>query len=120
MDNPVSQTPAVHLSPAALARARRFLEGNAAAGLRIGVRRTGCSGWGYEVALAEAERADDTVVEQDGVRLLVDAHSLALIRGTEVDFVREGLNQQFVFRNPNAVGECGCGESFTVEAPKPL
>ena len=56
----------------------------------------------------------DRVFDSQGVRVLVDAHSLELIDGTEVDFVREGLNEAFRFRNPNVRGECGCGESFSV------
>ena len=110
----------IHLSEAALERARRYLAANAgAAGLRIGVKRTGCSGWGYAVDLAERQAEDDVVFEQAGVRVLVDPASLELIGGTEVDYVRDGLNHQFVFRNPNAVAECGCGESFTT-ADMPL
>lgn len=114
----MQQSP-VRLSDAALDRARRFLAERAgAAGVRIAVKRTGCSGWGYTVDIAEAQKDDDTVFEQDGIRLLVDPNSLPLIAGTEVDFVRDGLNQQFVFRNPNAAGECGCGESFTTTDPQ--
>lgn len=110
----------IHLSDSALERARRFLSANTdAAGLRIGVKRTGCSGWGYAVDLARQQGEDDVVFEQGGVRVLVDAASLELIGGTEVDYVRDGLNHQFVFRNPNAVAECGCGESFTT-ADMPL
>jgi iron-sulfur cluster assembly protein len=107
----------ITLSPAAVERVRRFATEHAdAIGMRLGVKRTGCSGWGYEVDLARAVGDDDSVFEQDGVKVVVDARSLALIDGTEVDFVRRGLNQEFVFRNPNAAGECGCGESFTTEA----
>ena len=114
-----TQQTSIRLSDAALTRARRFLSERAdAAGLRIAVKRTGCSGWGYTVDIAERQQEGDTVFEQDGIRLLVDAHSLPLIAGTEVDFVRDGLNQQFVFRNPNAVAECGCGESFTTAEPR--
>jgi len=115
--NTGTATSPVHLSEAALERARRFLAGRAGAAIRIAVKRTGCSGWGYTVDIADSEQDGDTAFEQDGVRMLVDAHSLPLIAGTEVDFVREGLNQQFVFRNPNAVAECGCGESFTTSVP---
>lgn len=114
MQNP-SNTP-IRLSDAAMQRVRHFLSSDdAAVGLRFGVKRTGCSGWGYAVDLAREQHEDDTVVEFDGVRVLIDAQSLPLVSGTEIDFVREGLNQQFVFRNPNAVAECGCGESFTTE-----
>jgi iron-sulfur cluster assembly protein len=83
-------------------------------GLRIGIKRTGCSGLAYVVSYAEQVTADDVVFDQDDVRVVVDRQALAMIDGTVVDFVREGLNEAFRFRNPNAKGECGCGESFTV------
>ncbi|MCI4567080.1 iron-sulfur cluster assembly accessory protein [Lysobacter sp. CFH 32150] len=108
---------AVTLAPAALARVRGYLaETPGAIGLRFGVKRTGCSGWGYVADLAKEAREGDTVFEQDGVRIHVDADSLALVDGTEIDFLKQGLNEQFVFRNPNVAGECGCGESFTTQA----
>ena len=108
---------AVTLAPAALQRVQGYLAETAGAiGLRLGVKRTGCSGWGYVVDLANEMREGDTVFEQDGVRVLVDADSLALVDGTEIDFLKQGLNEQFVFRNPNVKGECGCGESFTTDA----
>ena len=83
-------------------------------GLRLGVHRTGCSGWGYSVDLADAEQPGDSVFEDRGIRIYVDADSLELVDGTEIDFVKQGLGSQFLFRNPNVSGECGCGESFTV------
>jgi iron-sulfur cluster assembly protein len=107
------------LAPAALQRIHGYLAADPAAlGLRLGVRRTGCSGWGYAVDMARDRREGDTEFEQDGVRIFVDADSLAVIDGTEVDFVRQGLNEQFVFRNPNVAGECGCGESFTTDTAR--
>ena len=108
---------AITLAPAALERIRGFLAADPTAlGLRFGVRRTGCSGWGYLAELAKDERAGDTVFAQDGVRIYVDADSLALVDGTEIDFLKQGLNEQFTFRNPNVAAECGCGESFTTQA----
>lgn len=83
-------------------------------GLRIGIKRTGCSGLAYVVNYAEEVTADDVVFDQDGVQVVVDRKALESIDGTVVDFVREGLNEAFRFRNPKAKGECGCGESFTV------
>ncbi len=110
---------AIQLAPAALQRIKGYLATDPAAiGLRFGVRRTGCSGWGYAVDMARDERDGDTEFVQDGVRILVDADSLALVDGTEIDFVKQGLNEQFVFRNPNVAGECGCGESFTTDAER--
>ena len=68
----------------------------------------------YVLNFVDEARADDQVFEEHGVRVYVDRPSLALIDGTKVDFVREGLNESFRFENPNVKGECGCGESFTV------
>ena len=108
---------AVTLAPAALERIRGYLTAAPGTlGLRFGVKKTGCSGWGYLADMAKDERPGDTVFEQDGVRIYVDAESLAFVDGTEIDFVKQGLNEQFLFRNPNATAECGCGESFTTKA----
>jgi iron-sulfur cluster assembly protein len=105
----------ITITPAASQRMRQFLaQTPAAVGVRFGVRRTGCSGFGYVVDLAERVDAGDSVVEIDGVPVVVDAGSLPLVDGTVIDFQRQGLNASFVFHNPNATGECGCGESFTV------
>ena len=87
-------------------------------GLRFGVARTGCSGWGYKVDMARSMAPGDTVFDADGVGVYVDADSLSLVDGTQIDFIKQGLNEQFVFRNPNVAGECGCGESFTTDADK--
>lgn len=110
---------AVTLAPAALARVQHYVrETPGALGLRFGVKRAGCSGWQHFADLAREQAADDTVFEQDGVRILVDAASLPLVDGTEIDFVKQGLGEAFVFRNPNVKAECGCGESFTTEAER--
>lgn len=106
----------ITLTEAAAERVRSYLdEQPGRIGLRFGVRRTGCSGWAYAVDLAEDERDGDQVFEDQGLRILVDADSLSLVDGTEIDFVRQGLGSQFVFRNPNVAAECGCGESFTTD-----
>ena len=110
---------AITLTESAHARIRGYLDADPAAiGLRFAVSRTGCSGWGYKVDMARSEGEGDTVFDADGVRIFVDADSLALVDGTEIDFVKQGLNEQFLFRNPNVAGECGCGESFTTDADK--
>ncbi len=107
---------AVHLTPIAHARVQRFVATTPGAlGLRFGVTRTGCSGWGHITDLAKDQREGDVVFEQDGVRIYVDADSLALVDGTEIDFGKQGLSETFTFKNPNAAAECGCGESFTTE-----
>ena len=105
----------IALTPVALQRVQRFVAETGALGLRFGVTRTGCSGWGHTTDLAREQREDDTVFEQDGVRIFVDAESLALVDGTEIDFGKQGLSETFLFRNPNATAECGCGESFTTD-----
>ena len=106
---------AISLTPSAATRVRSYLEKRGrGVGLRIGVRKSGCSGYAYTIDYADAIEADDVVFDRDGVKVIVDAQSLGLIDGTEVDFVKDGLNEAFRFRNPNIKGECGCGESFTV------
>ena len=106
---------AIQLTEAARQRMQDYLAKTGAVGVRFGIRRTGCSGFGYTVDLADAVAENDTVFEQDGLRLVIDRKALPFVDGTEIDFQRQGLNASFVFRNPNATGECGCGESFTVE-----
>lgn len=106
---------AISLTKSAATRVRSFLEKRGrGVGLRIGVRKSGCSGYAYTIDYADAIDADDVVFDRDGVKVIVDPKSLGLIDGTEVDFVKDGLNEAFKFRNPNVKGECGCGESFTV------
>ena len=107
---------AISLTQPAADRVRQYLEARGTGvGLRVGVKKTGCNGFAYVVNYAESVEADDVVFEQRGIRVVVDRDSLALIDGTEVDFVKDGLNEAFRFRNPNVTGECGCGESFSVQ-----
>jgi iron-sulfur cluster assembly protein len=106
---------AIQLTQSAADRVRSFLAARGHGhGLRLGVRKTGCSGFAYVVNYADDVRADDIVFEDRGVKVYVDRESLSLIDGTIVDFVKQGLNEAFRFRNPNIKGECGCGESFSV------
>jgi iron-sulfur cluster assembly protein len=106
---------AISLTESAAERVRNYLarRGNGV-GLRIGVKKTGCNGFAYVVNYAEEITDEDRVFEDRGVTVVVDGDSLEFIDGTEVDFVKEGLNEAFRFRNPNVSGECGCGESFSV------
>ena len=83
-------------------------------GLRLGVRTTGCSGMAYKLEYADAAQPEDQTFESHGVKIFVDPKSLAYIEGTELDFVREGLNEGFRFNNPNEKNRCGCGESFNI------
>ncbi|PKH03170.1 iron-sulfur cluster assembly protein IscA [Psychromonas sp. MB-3u-54] len=83
-------------------------------GLRLGVKTSGCSGMAYVLEFVDVLNDDDEVFIDKGVKVIVDKKSLLYIDGTELDFVKEGLNEGFEFNNPNIDGECGCGESFSV------
>jgi iron-sulfur cluster assembly protein len=105
----------VSLTPAAAERVRTFIQSRGrGVGLRLGIKKTGCSGFAYVVSYADEVASGDAVFEEEGVKVIVDAESLRYLDGTEIDFVRQGLNEAFKFRNPNVRGECGCGESFNV------
>ena len=106
---------AITMTEAAANRVQNFLEKRGAGvGLRLGVRTSGCSGMAYVLEFVDDVNDEDEVFEDRGVKVIVDAKSLLYIDGTELDFVKEVLNEGFQFNNPNANGECGCGESFTV------
>ncbi len=83
-------------------------------GVRFGVRTTGCSGMAYKLEFVDAVNDEDQAFESCGVKVFVDPKSLVYIDGTELDFVREGLNEGFKFNNPQEKDKCGCGESFNV------
>lgn len=83
-------------------------------GLRIGVTESGCSGYSYALDFAEVVAEDDIVIEQDGVKVVINKNSMPMLDEMELDFVKQGLNQSFKFNNPNVVSACGCGESFSV------
>lgn len=83
-------------------------------GIRVGVRTSGCSGMAYVLEFVDELDQGDQVFENHGVKVIVDEKSLTYLDGTELDFVKEGLNEGFKFSNPNVSGECGCGESFNV------
>jgi iron-sulfur cluster assembly protein len=105
----------VSLTPSAVDRVRTYLEKRGrGVGLRLAVKKTGCSGYAYVVNYADEIGEHDVVFEQDGLKVIVDTDSLGFVDGTEIDFVRQGLNEAFKFHNPNVKGECGCGESFNV------
>jgi iron-sulfur cluster assembly protein len=83
-------------------------------GLRLGVRTSGCSGMAYIIEFVDELKDEDQVFESQGVKIVVDPKSLLYMDGTELDYVREGLNEGFQFNNPNVKDQCGCGESFNV------
>ena len=106
---------AISLTASAAERVRSYIEKRGhGVGLRVGVKKTGCSGYAYVIDYADSIGDDDKVFDGGGVKVIVDPKSLELIDGTEVDFVKDGLNEAFKFRNPNVKGECGCGESFNI------
>jgi iron-sulfur cluster assembly protein len=106
---------AVSLTESAVDRVKNYLAKRGhGIGLRVGVRKTGCSGYAYVIDYADAVDDQDVVFEDGGIKIIVDTKSLELIDGTQVDFVKDGINEAFKFRNPNIKGECGCGESFSV------
>ena len=106
---------AISLTESAASRVRNYLDTRGqGVGLRLGVTKTGCSGYSYVINYADAVGESDVVFEDKGVTVVVDSDALPLIDGTEVDFVKNGLNEAFSFRNPNVSGECGCGESFNI------
>ena len=106
----------INLTEKAARRIQDYLgrHGNAV-GLRVGVRKTGCSGFAYTVDYADSLQPEDEVVESRGVRVIISAEARPFLDGTTIDFVREGLNEKFSFENPNATSQCGCGESFSVQ-----
>jgi len=106
---------AITLTDKAAAHVKRNLEKRGkGCGLRLGVRTTGCSGLAYQLEYVDEPATEDQLFESNGVKVFVDPKSLAYLDGTELDFVREGLNEGFKFQNPNVKDECGCGESFRV------
>jgi len=105
----------VTLTPAAARHVEKSLARRGSGlGLRLAVKTSGCSGFAYALEFVDAIKDDDQCFETHGVKIVVDPRSLGMLDGTELDFVREGLNEGFKFNNPNARAECGCGESFAV------
>lgn len=93
---------------------RHLAKRGAGLGVRLGIKTTGCSGMAYKLEFVDQASEEDLAFESHGVKILVDPKSLAYVDGTELDFVRQGLNQGFQFNNPNEKDRCGCGESFRV------
>ena len=106
---------AITMTEAAARHVSRYLSRRGKGlGVRLGVKTSGCSGLAYKLEYVDEAEPGDIVFEQHGVKLLIDPTRLAYIDGTELDFVREGLNEGFRFSNPNERDRCGCGESFRV------
>ena len=105
----------ITLTESAADRVKTFLEKRGKGiGLRLGIKTSGCSGLSYMLEFVDTLNEDDHVFEQHCVKVIVDTKSLVYLDGTQLDFVKEGLNEGFKFTNPNVKDECGCGESFNV------
>jgi len=106
---------AITLSERAATHVRNYIaKRGKGLGVRLGVKTSGCSGMAYKLEFVDEENPEDISYESFGLRVYTDAKSLSYLDGTELDFVKEGLNEGFQFNNPNVKNECGCGESFNV------
>jgi iron-sulfur cluster assembly protein len=107
---------AVFLTESAAERVRNHIASRGrGVGLRLGVKGSGCSGFSYVVDYADDVGSEDLVFDSHGVKVVVDRAHLPTVDGTRIDFVRQGLNEIFRFENPNVRGQCGCGESFSID-----
>jgi iron-sulfur cluster assembly protein len=108
------QRQVISLTPAAADRVRQLLagQGSESVGIRLGVKPSGCSGFSYKLDFAKEIDPGDEVVDAAGVKVVIDPMAVMHVLGTELDWVEDRLGSQFVFRNPNEKGRCGCGESF--------
>ena len=104
----------ISLTEPAAARIKRHLSGGEDKRLRFGVRKTGCSGYAYELDFIDEPQPSDHVFDSRGIQIVVDNSSMRFVDGTTIDLRRDELGETFIFVNPNASAECGCGESFTV------
>lgn len=105
----------VTVTPEAAQHLKQQADARSVSGVRISVRESGCSGYMYVMEEVDAGEPGDTEVALDnGLSLYVDAQSVALLHGTQLDYVREGINRTLKFLNPNVTAACGCGESFSV------
>ena len=111
----------LRLTDAAAARIHEILENSAGRyiGVRVGVKNGGCAGMSYTMDYAEAQNPLDEVIEDKGVRILIDPKAVMFLIGTEMDFARDRLASRFVFRNPNQTEACGCGESVVIRPATP-
>lgn len=106
---------AISMTPAAAQHVEQYIKGRGrGCGIRLGVKTNGCSGLSYVLEFVDEPKPEDAVFPTGSVDLFVDPKSLVYLDGTELDFVKEGLNEGFQFNNPNVKNECGCGESFNI------
>ena len=106
----------ISMTPAAAAHVCELAAKQNVLGIRLSIKTSGCAGFAYVLDTVSEPKDDDLLFESGGAKLWVPLQAMPFIDGTEVDYVREGLNQIFKFHNPKAQHECGCGESFGVQA----
>lgn len=105
----------LQLSPSAAQRINaQITKRGKGLGLRVGVKKSGCSGWAYTMDYADVAEDGDQVFECHGARLIVKSEYLPMLEGMILDWQKQGLNESFKFINPNVKAQCGCGESFAV------
>ena len=116
--DPAAPADAISMTPAARDHVRRQLQRQGAQALLLGVTESGCNGYMYNLKFVTGDHQvpDARAFAFDDIRVLVAEDQWRLVRGTEIDYVTNGLNSAIMFRNPNATGQCGCGESFSVDA----
>ena len=116
MDGSLSPATPVAVSDSAARRIAHLMTKETAPGLflRVAVLGGGCSGFQYSFAFDDAQAEDDTVIEKNGAKVVIDSTSLDLLKGSEIDFVEDMVGAAFAIRNPNATSNCGCGNSFSV------
>ncbi len=110
---------AIELTSAARLRVLYCLNENKHIGMRLSLKKTGCSGLSYVLDYVSAPQVDDIEVELSHDKFIyIEKKSFPFLKGLKIDYVRQGINQKFTFENPNQTGQCGCGESFSVESPE--
>ena len=116
-----SRFKAMSVTDAAAARVKEIVAAadKPIVGVRVGVKNGGCAGMSYTMEFAEAVAANDEVVEDKGVKLLIDPKALLFLLGAEMDFKVDKLSASFVFKNPNETSACGCGESVAITPASP-
>ncbi|MEE4658979.1 MAG: iron-sulfur cluster assembly accessory protein [Halieaceae bacterium] len=111
-----ARTDVLSVTPEAAKHLQQTAASKGAAGVRISVKESGCTGYMYVMEEVDSGQDSDlTMALDNGMNVFVDADSIGFLRGTELDYVREGINRTLKFKNPNVTAACGCGESFSIE-----